>query len=455
MISITDINNTPFPLGIHNSVIQEMAKVLNKRTCYGILSVLRVNPAATVLHQLCVKNLYAGILKPIFIKAKSEKENIAAAFIHYDEAYINSLQQDYPEIKFAPVNLAFPLQHLKKLFDLGYIKFTFNNNKFKIIDKNSKVFYGKFSTAVRHSNALQNIKDEGFFAQPFYQARSLQNIMIFDNEKKPVLVLGIKLSGNNANKLWPIIADIDAHSFSQKSFLHRTSYDTHDELQRQQLQNEVNAILHKRQRRHPISYFTHKKPRYLVHKHLGHISAEEVVFYYDLNLACNRKDELLGIIQHGATAHMTAEDVAEVRHINPQTHFPAIDDDTGIAVIFPAAFNKVAYITGEHHILAFYYLMNELGHYHFDYNPAWKDGVKQVTTSDLEFIHKELIRNHILPKQDRLHKFLPLSYIEPKFFAAGARLNMLLHKNFIFKPAENGGDNEQKTQAISCAKLAY
>jgi hypothetical protein len=446
---LTEQNESFISSGLSLAFIKKIAdkleelsskKILNE----PILTVLAVNPAGVVLHQACFDptSKFNAILKPIFLKEKSITNSIASPFLNVfdNEAMAQSNQKlSTGNMAFAAVGLEYPLEHLKKLAELGYITITRVNRTQLTVEEKGKEYIVNLAedkeiksdedylesahlkrlhqlgyVTIEHLNNSQikiteipkyykiqlpkkNKKtlptSNEFFQSEYYSANSRELVKIFyasqdDKIKEPVMVLGLK-SIETHNQAMPIVCDVDAHNFAARSKEKVLTYDTSMESERNELKKKVKELLNNKLEIQEIENYLA-----IINENLGRISAQELIVYYAINSACDRNAGLLAVFQHGATANMSKEDVKKIPQRNVDKSFPAIEDKTEIVVMLPQAKNNFLVVQGAYTLLLYDILKSE-GHYNFKMQYLWKKQLEQLTKHPETKEIKQHIRNNL------------------------------------------------------------
>ncbi|MDF2867563.1 MAG: hypothetical protein K0S11_1033 [Gammaproteobacteria bacterium] len=451
VFSLAEQNKSFISSGLSLNFIKKIAnkleelsskKILNE----SILTVLAVNPAGVVLHQACfdpVSNFNA-ILKPIFLKEKSITNSIASPFLNvFDNEAMAQFNQKLStsNMEFAAVGLEYPIEHLKKLAELGYITISrvnrkqltikeegkeytvnlainkkinsdedylesshlkrlhqlgyvtikrLNNNQVKIMEKTK---YYKIQLPKKIKKMLPASNE--FFQSEYYSANSQQLVKVFyasqdDKIKEPVIVLGLK-SDETHHQPWPIVCDVDAHNFAARSKEKVLTYDTSMDSERNELKEKVKELLDNKLESQEIENYLD-----IINDNLGRISAQELIVYYAINSACDRNAGLLAVFQHGATANMGKEDVKKIPQRNVDKPFPAIEDKTEIVAILPQSKNNFLVVQGAYTLLLYDILKSE-GHYNFKMQYLWKKQLEEFA----KYPKIEKIKRHI---REKLHE---------------------------------------------------
>lgn len=350
----------------------------------SFLSIIAVNPAASVLHYACAQQKYKAILKPSLLKEKSEKESICAPFINnFCGRKLKTRNAKYANDEFLKgimlrnIPLRYPLAHFKKLVDLRYVEILSGSDSTGVLRVKSR----EENYSVRFCDkSAKELDLRNYQSSDFISSHGSKLVEILKKEGRPKYILGIQL--HPGADFYPIISDIDAHNIGiqgeclgeELAFFRTSSLQELAELKK-----SVEGLLANKRVAAPYTSS--------LHPYCGRMAAEEAILAYDVNrkwhtetkkTSTEVKVNLRVVLQHGATASI-GNDENKIRDL--ASGFPAITDKTRIALIIDK--DNVLSLKGIHILLVYKILKEEYG-YKLGMLDSWKEQLKSFDELNAE-----------------------------------------------------------------------
>lgn len=376
---ICKLPSIPQGLNLEAKIATNIADVLKQYTNSGVLTVLQVNYTALEIHRLCVTEGYPVILKPIFLKQKTEKMSIKAPFI--TPGAHGALFTHGVEL----LPLRYPLSHLQHLCHCKCIEvFDITSNCLTVKDLNDS---HEYKVEVEGQVSLQGVE-----AKTFASSRNIPQgmVRIYESNGEPVKVLGI--TDKKVEKL--IVADIDIHNIGEEyQFLYgyggRKSYNTANKSERTQLTRAITSELSQRN----IKLNSKLLQTIMdVPETMGTLTVSEYVISFLINYACQKFMSPDLLIQHGPTSRYPLSQA-------PAEGFPRVDFNIMYGAIFPDG--TVVGLFGEE-VLAFYKIMIKKG-YSFRMHETWVKQLDAIDATSILDLECDLVENGLIKSRESEH----------------------------------------------------